>query len=298
MTRVTFSVPLPMMTVDHIVALAIEADRLGYGAIALPDSVFFPEEVSAGYPYTPDGERFWEPDTPFVDPLLAIASMAGVTEHIEFYTNVYKLPLRSPLLAAKEVSSLAVLTGNRFALGVGLAWIPEEFTYTGTAKSTRGARTDEAIEIVRAVCGGGGPQWVEYHGAHYDFDKVMVAPAPDAPVRILGGGHSDAALARATRLCDGWISVQATFDELRRVSSTLLALRADSPRADEPFQMRVLCTEAFDLDSFRRVAEVPGVTDVQVLPWFFYGGDIEDLNVKKAALERFRDEVMDHLDGQ
>lgn len=295
MNDVTFSVPLPMMGVDDILTLSVDADRLGYGAIALPDSVFFPETVSADYPYTPDGERFWAPDTPFVDPLLAIASIAAVTESIEFYTNIYKLPLRNPLLAAKEISSLAVLTGNRFALGVGLAWIPEEFAYTGTEKTTRGARTDEAIEIVRRVCAGNGPEWVEFHGKYYDFDKVMIAPAPDSAVPILVGGHSEPALRRAAQRCDGWISVQATFDELERVSETLLSLRADSPRADEPFQMRVLCTEAYDLETFARVADIPGVTDIQVLPWYFYGGDPDDLAVKRDGLARFRDDVLAHI---
>ena len=296
MGEVTWSVPLPMMAPDLIVPVAVEADRLGYGAIALPDSPMFPQEVSADYPYSEDGKRFWPPETPFVEPFLAIATMAGLTEQINFYTNVYKVPLRSPLLLAKEVSSLAVLTGNRFSLGVGLAWIPEEFDYTQTKKSTRGARTDEAIEIVAKVCAGDGPQWVEHHGKHYDFDPVMISPAPTAKVPILAGGHSDPGLRRAAQRCDGWISVQATMAEIERTSKELLGLRAESDRADEPFSMHVLCIEAFDLDSFRRVAEIPGVTDIQVLPWHFYGGDPTDRSVMIDGLARFREEVIEKMD--
>ncbi len=296
MSPVTFSVPLPMMAVDEILPLAVAADELGYHAVALPDSVFFPETASADYPYSADGSRWWAPDTPFPDPLLSFAALAGLTERIHFYTNVYKLPLRDPLLVAKEVSSLAVLTGNRFSFGVGLAWIPEEFAYTGTAKTTRGARTDEAMAIIRAVCSGHGPQWVEFHGKHYDFDRVMISPAPDRPVPILVGGHAEPALRRAAQRSDGWISTQATFDEIERVAGELRRLRGDSERAEEPFRMHVLCIEAYDLDTFRRVAEIDGVTDIQVLPWYFYGGDQDDLGVKRDALARFRDEVIEEIE--
>jgi len=293
--NVTFSLPMAMTDTDQLGPLAQVADELGYGAIALPDSVFYPEQVSADYPYSADGSRFWGADTPFVDPFLAISAMAAVTERIRFYTNVYKLPLRNPLLAAKEVSSLAVLSGNRFSLGVGLAWIPEEFAYTGTAKSTRGKRVDEAIDIVREVCAGGGPRWVEHHGEHYDFDRLMISPAPSEPVPILGAGYAEAALRRAAQRCDGWISTQATLAEIEQVTATLLSLRQESERADEAFQISVFCTEAWDLDSFRRLAAIDGVTDIQVAPWYFYGGERSRLDTRIDAMRRFRDEVMSQL---
>ena len=293
----TFSLPMAMTAAEQLAPLARAADDLGYGAIALPDSVFYPEAVSADYPYSADGSRFWAADTPFIDPFLAISAMAAVTERLRFFTNVYKLPLRNPLLAAKEVSSLAVLSGNRFSLGVGLAWIPEEFSFTGTEKSTRGKRVDEAIDIVRAVCAGGGPRWVEHHGEHYDFDLLMISPAPTEPVPVLGAGYADAALHRAANRCDGWISTQATFAEIEAVTATLLALRTDSERADEPFQISVFCTEVWDLDSYRRLADVEGITDIQVAPWYFYGGDRSDVSVRIEAMQRFRDDVMSQLDS-
>lgn len=295
-TSITFSVPLAMSPPEQMVPLARAAESFGYDAIALPDAVFFPQTASADYPYSADGKRFWSPRTPFVEPFLAIATMAAVTERMRFYTNVYKLPLRSPLLVAKEVSSLAVLTGDRFELGVGLAWIPEEFEYTQTAKSTRGARVDEAIEIIRSVCSGGGPAWVEHHGVHYDFDKVMISPAPRAAVPILGSGHSAPALRRSALRCDGWISTQSTLDELARAIGELRALRSADGRRSERFEVKALCTEAYDLDSFRRVVEIEGVTDLQVLPWHFYGGDVRDVQVRIDALERFAEEVIARFD--
>ncbi len=120
------------------------------------------------------------------DPFIAMTAMAAVTARVRFYTNVLKLPLRDPLLTAKQVATMAVMSQNRIAVGVGLSWIPEEFEFTGTEMRTRGARTDEAIAIVKAVCSGEGPQWVEFHGKHYDFDRLMISPAPDRPVPIYG----------------------------------------------------------------------------------------------------------------
>ena len=70
--------------------------------------VFFPEEVSAAYPYSADGSRFWAPETPFVDPFVSISAMAAVTERIRFLTNVVKLPIRDPLMVAKQLSSYKV----------------------------------------------------------------------------------------------------------------------------------------------------------------------------------------------
>jgi probable F420-dependent oxidoreductase len=288
---VRFTVPFPMLPVDHLLPLARVAEEAGFDSIALPDSVFYPETVSADYPYTPDGSRFWAPETPFVDPFVAVAAMAAVTERIRFYTNVVKLPIRDPLLVAKQVSSLAVLAGDRFALGVGLSWMPEEFAWTHTEKRTRGARTDEAIEIIKAVCAGGGPRWVEHHGRHYDFDRLMISPAPEQPVRIFVGGHAEPSLRRAARLGDGWISANSTIDELAPLLAQLHGFLEECGRSGEPFEVSALALDAFGADGFRRMEEL-GVTEAQVVPWYFYGGDPGALDTQQDALRRFADEII------
>ena len=203
---IQFTVALPMIDPMHYVPLARVAEDAGYDSIAVPESVFYPETVSAKYPYTPDGSRFWPPETPFVDPFVAFGAIAAVTERIRMYTNVLKLGIREPLLTAKAVSSAAVLSNNRVGLGVGLSWIPEEFQWLGQEMSTRGARTSEAIEIIRLVCSG---EFVEYHGKHYDFDRLMVRPAPSEPVPIYVGGLSGPGLKRAARLGDGHLAAAA-----------------------------------------------------------------------------------------
>lgn len=289
-----FTVPLPMMPAHHYVPMAKAAEEHGFDSIAVPDSVFYPETVSGEYPFSADGGRWWPAATPFVDPFVAIPAMAAVTERITFFTNVLKLPLRHPLLVAKQVASIAALSADRFRLGVGISWIPEEFTWTGTEMRTRGARTDEAIEIIRLVCAGGGPAWVEHHGQHYDFDRLMIAPAPEQPVKVLVGGHSDFAMRRAARLGDGWISANVMAAELEELVARLHGHLADAGRSPEGFEVNGLAMDVLDADGFRRL-EAAGVTECQVVPWYFYGGDPDDLGVQLDSLRRFADEVLSPL---
>jgi probable F420-dependent oxidoreductase len=287
-----FSLALAMVEPEQYLPLAVAAEAAGFASIAVPDSVFFPEKVSAPYPYTPDGARFWSAQTPWIDPWVAIPAMAAVTTHLRFYTNVLKLSIREPLLVAKAVGSAAVLSRNRVALGVGLGWIPEEFAWCGQDYDTRGARADEAIEIIRACLAGG---MVEYHGEHYQFGRLQMSPAPSEPVPIYVGGLSKAGLRRAARLGDGWISVVNTEAEIRAFVAQLRRFRAEWGRESEPFEIKVVCGDVFDADGFRRLEE-QGVTDCITAPWYLYGGDAGDLGVKTAALRRFADTVITRLD--
>jgi len=286
---VQFTLALPMLPAHHYVPLARVAESTGFDSVAVPDSVFYPEEVSADYPYSADGSRFWSAETPFLDPFVAIAAMATVTEQIRFYTNVLKLSIREPLLVAKTVSSLAALSGGRVGLGVGLSWIPEEFEWLGQNMSTRGARTDEEIEVIRGAVGG---SWAEFHGKHYDHGRLMISPGAPGPIPIYVGGTSDAGLRRAARQGDGWISVVVPTDELSGIIARLTELRVEYGRSGDPFEIKVISADTFDLDGFRRLEEL-GVTDLMVCPWYFYDGDPHDLEVQRVGVERFAVEVID-----
>jgi probable F420-dependent oxidoreductase len=281
-----FCVPLPMVPADQFVPLARAVEEHGYDSIAVPDSVFFPEKVSADYPYVDGGERFWDGDTPFVDPFVAIPAMAAVTSRIRFVTNVVKLPLRHPLLVAKQVASIAALSNDRFTLGVGLSWMPEEFEFTGTSMKTRGVRTDEAIDVIRAATTG---DWAEYRGRHYSFERLKISPAGTKPVPIWVGGHSERALKRAAERGDGWITVNTTSDEVVAGIETIRSRRDPS----WAFDVSALAVDVWDLDGWLRLADA-GVTEVQVLPWYSHndGGDPDDLRVRLDSLARFADDVL------
>ncbi|MGZ6801255.1 MAG: TIGR03619 family F420-dependent LLM class oxidoreductase, partial [Mycobacteriaceae bacterium] len=196
-----FSLGIAMSPLEQLPELAKTAEECGFSSIALPDSLFYVESIDTKYPYTPDGSRMWNADTPWVDPFVAAAAMGAVTSKIRFYTQVLKLGSRNPLLLARQIGSVANMTNNRFGLGVGLGWSPEEFEWCGVPFERKGPRADESIEVLKLVLGGG---MVEFHGEFFDFNRLQVSPAPTEPVPIYVGGHADAALRRAARLGDGW----------------------------------------------------------------------------------------------
>ncbi|TWP54106.1 TIGR03619 family F420-dependent LLM class oxidoreductase [Lentzea tibetensis] len=283
-----FTLGIAMSPLDQLTELARTAEEWGYSSIALPDSLFYSEKVSAEYPYTPDGSRMWNEDTPWVDPMVAAAAMGAVTSHIRFYTQVLKLGSRNPLLLARQVGSVANMIGNRFGLGVGLGWAPEEFEWCGAPFADRGKRVDEMIDVLRLVLGGG---MVEYHGSFFDFDRLQMSPAPSAPVPLYIGGHSPAALRRAARVGDGWTSAMIKFADLRSTITRLDELGA----FDKPFEIQAVCIDRFGLDGYRQLADI-GVTDAIVVPWLFYGVGFDGpLQAKKDGIRRFADEVINRL---
>jgi probable F420-dependent oxidoreductase len=284
MTRMKYSCSIAMGPIDELLDIAKAAEQLGFDAIALPDSLFYMEKQSVDYPYTPDGSRMWGPDTPWVDPLIAAGAMGAVTSTLRFYTNVLKLGSRNPLLLARQVGSVANLTNNRFALGVGIGWAPEEFEWCGVPYERRGARVDEMIEVIRLVLGGG---MVEFHGKFYDFDKLQMSPAPTKPVPFYVGGHTEVALKRAARVGDGWTSAMMTHDQLAETIAKLNDYRNEYGRADTPFEFQAVCIDRFGVDGHRGLAEI-GVTDNIVIPWVFEGlGFDAPLQAKLDSMKRF-----------
>lgn len=273
---------------DELLTLARAAEATGWDAIAMPDSVFFPEQAAADYPYTSDGERFWDAEVPFVDPFVAIPAMAAATERIAFYTNVHKVVLRHPLLVAKQLGSLAALFEGRIGWGLGLSWMPEEFAWLGQDMSTRGKRLDEIIPILRGALQ---PGFTEFHGAQYDFGRLAMSPAPRQPVPLYVGGHSAPALRRATRLADGWIGAQVNATQIDELVAGLRAGLAEAGRSDEPFEVKVTPLVMDQPEAFAAVA-AQGVTDVITVPWFYQGPGPHSLAAKLESLERFAVDVM------
>jgi probable F420-dependent oxidoreductase len=279
--------------------VARTADACGWDSLQVADAPFFPEVTSAPYPYTPDGERFWPLDTPVLDPWVAITAMAVVTKRIRFVTSVLRLAIRQPLLEAKSLCSVAAISDDRVALGVGLAWMPEEFKWLGQNKKTRGARQDEAIQIIRLLMKGG---MQEFHGKYYDFDRLIMAPVPKKPIPIYVGGTSTPALRRAARFGDGWLSIIHNKDEVPAALAEINGFRREFGREKEPFDIMMHCPDAETVDDIRRLEEM-GVTDLQVTPWSVPGilaemgvGTIMQqqppLALKLEAIKRYAENVI------
>ncbi len=284
MTPLKFTVGIALSPLEQLLELAKTAEECGFSSIALPDSLFYMKSAAAKYPYTADGSRFWGPETPWVDPLIGATAMAAVTSRIRFYTNVLKLGSRNPLLLARQVGSVANLSGNRFGFGVGIGWAPEEFEWCGVPYADRGARVDEMIEVIELVLGGG---MVEYHGKFFDFDPLQMSPEPTEPVPFYIGGHTAPALRRAAKVGDGWTSAMMTYDELCATIGKLSGLRTEFGRESAPFEIQAVCIDRFGRAGYQDLADA-GVTDAIVVPWLADGiGFDGELAAKQESLRRF-----------
>jgi probable F420-dependent oxidoreductase len=186
--------------------MAGELEASGFTSLWVSDHVVMPATVSSRYPYASDGVATWSTDEPWFDAIVALAMAAAVTEHAELGTAVLVLPQRQPVVLAKQVASLDRLAGGRVILGVGAGWLAEEFAALATPFGSRGSRTDDWIDLLRA-CWTGRPE--RFHSEHYHLPQdVVCEPTPARPIPILVGGTTRAALRRARQRGDGWLGIQ------------------------------------------------------------------------------------------
>jgi probable F420-dependent oxidoreductase len=211
-----------------IEAVGRMADDLGLDSIWCNDHLAIPGERDGGGAEPAYAAAYGEQRGQHIyEPLIVLAYLAGVTRRVMLGTSVYLLPLRNPLLAAKQAVSLDRLSEGRLVLGVGVGWLESEFAALGVPYRQRGSRTDEAIAMLKALCAQGS---AEFHGRHHSFTGVEFLPKPvqlpHPPLWI--GGQSDAALRRAARTGDAWHPSHLTVDELQR---RILELHEECERA-------------------------------------------------------------------
>ncbi|MFA1548513.1 TIGR03619 family F420-dependent LLM class oxidoreductase [Actinomadura chokoriensis] len=268
------------------VPLAKAAEEAGYTSMSVADSVVYPRESDSTYPYTADGNREFLEDKPFIETFILIAALGAVTTRLRFTPFVLKLPIRPPVLVAKQAASIACMTGGRLGLGVGLSPWPEDFQVMGVPWEKRGRRMDEAIDILRGLSTG---DYFEFHGEHFDLPAIKITPA--RPFPILVGGHSEPALRRAVVRGDGWM--HAGGDDLDDLLTRLDNIRKQEGKAGDPFEVHVISMDAYTPDGVKRL-EDKGVTDVIVgfrMP-YAKGPDTEPLDKKIENLERFAETVI------
>lgn len=290
MQRPAFTMAVAMGDPRDYVALARTAEECGFDQIAVPDSIFWSEQVSDAYPYTADGSRMWRPETPFVDPFQAVTAMAAATSRIRFCTHVVKVGVRNAVLLAKQVQSAAVLTGGRFTFGAGVGWLREEFEWCGQPYEQRGARVDEELEALRGLLTG---DWTESQGRHVRFGRIRMSPPPPSPVPFYIGGHTPVALRRTVRFGDGWTSAMITVGELTQVVGSLGEQLAAAGRSMDGFAVQVASSDRYGLDGYRELVGI-GATDLVTVPWVSYGVPLDGpLDAKQDGVRRFAAEVID-----
>ncbi|GGL02543.1 TIGR03619 family F420-dependent LLM class oxidoreductase [Nocardia jinanensis] len=274
---------------SYYIPLAQAAEAAGYTSMALADSVAYPRDSDATYPYTPDGGREFLEDKPFIETFVLAAALAAATTTLRFTPFVLKLPIRPPVLTAKQAASVAALSGNRLGLGVGISPWPDDFEILDVPFDARGKRMDECLDIVRGLTAGG---YFEFHGEFYDLPPIKISPVPTEPIPLLIGGHSRPALRRAARRGDGWMHAGGDPAELDRLLAELDALRKEyDTRAD--FEVHVISVDGFTVDGIRRL-EDKGVTDVIVgfRNPYTRDHDTETVDTKIANLSRFAERVI------
>lgn len=285
-----FSYAESMIDPSFYVPLAQAAEAAGYDSMVIPDSICYPQHATSTYPYSPDGTREFLDGKPFLEPFSLIPALGAVTTRLRFVTFVLKLPVRNPVLVAKQVTSTAVLTGNRLLLGVGTSPWREDYEILGVPWERRGRRMDESIDIIRGLATGG---YFRYDGAVLTIPPVKLAPVPTQPIPILLGGHSEAMLRRAARAGDGWMHGGGDPADLPGLLARLAELRRAEGTEDRPFQVYVISMDTFSVDGVRRLEE-QGVTDVIVgFRWpYTTEADRQPLADKIGALNTFADKII------
>jgi len=203
-----------------LLGFARRVEALGFDSLWVSDHVVLPWRVTSRYPYNATGDFPLAPDTPFLEPLTALAVVAGVTERIALGTSVLVLPHRHPVLLAKMLATLDQLSGGRVILGAGVGWMQEEIDLLGGDYRRRGAWSNEAIRVMRACWREPRPR---FDGEFFRFDEIGVEPKPvrrDIPIWI--GGDTAAALRRVAEFGDGW---HAAFPTPQSLEATLPSLR-------------------------------------------------------------------------
>ncbi|NJL44278.1 MAG: LLM class flavin-dependent oxidoreductase, partial [Nitrosarchaeum sp.] len=136
---------------ENLIKTAQWAEALGYHSIWLTDHVVLKEEVNSWYPYRTHGRWDYPPDTKWIDPLLTLAWAGAAAPTLKLGTSVLVVPLRNPILLAKQLASLDFLTGGRVILGAGAGWMAEEFELIGQDYANRGKRVLEMVELMRQL---------------------------------------------------------------------------------------------------------------------------------------------------
>ncbi len=225
-------------TPDTFARIAERAEALEIDSLWCSAHVIVPPQVKSGYILIPGRkhpehwkECYWEPFT-------VLSYLAALTSKITLGTSVVIVPMHNPIELAKQVAEVDQLSGGRFVFGVGVGWFEEEFEVLGQDFHNRGARTDEALDLMKALWG---DDPVSFRGRYHQVEEAFFSPKPrqrpSPPIWVAGG--SKAALKRAARCADAWHPVRPTFETLRHARADLNGYLAEAGRKPESLEIAV-----------------------------------------------------------
>jgi len=215
-------------TPDNLATFAASAEAAGYASLWTFQRLIVPEGSAMEPVYHS-----------VLDPMVTLGFLAAATQRIRLGVAVVNAPYIAPGYLAKQAATVDVLSGGRLDLGLGIGWMPEEFTVAGATMARRGPRTREYIEVLRHAWAGGGPAFA---GQDYQVPAGRIAPRPvqrPGPPVLLGG-IVPAALQRAGRYADGWVTSSRT--DLSRIGEGIAVVRAAAEEAGrDPDAIRIVC---------------------------------------------------------
>ena len=285
-----------MCNPEYYIPLAKAAEDAGFEDFAFPDSICFPQSPSVSkYPYNEDGKGGFLEDIPFLEPFSAIPALASHTKKITFSTHVMKLPIRQPVLVAKQVATVAVMTNNRFKFGVGLSPWKEDFIETQETWDERGKRMDEMIQLIYGLLEG---NFYSFKGNFYEIPSIKICPVPTIKVPILMGGHSEPALIRAAKYLDGWMSAGLDFETNKKIVNRLDELRKEFGRSDKDFYQVTMGPDCYEPDGVKRLSEL-GIDECVIAFRDIYTGseDNRTLDSMIGEINSFGDTVIKNVNG-
>jgi probable F420-dependent oxidoreductase len=218
----------PLSGPRDLARIAIEGEALGYDYCTISDHVAIPRELEAKYPYSDTGEFPGRAGGDRHEQLTAVAFVAAKTSKLRLVTSVTVVPHRPPVLTAKIISTIDVLSEGRFTWGIGVGWCREEFEAIGTEPfNERGAVTDETIAVCRELWTNENPS---FSGKYAKFSNIFFQPRPvQKRVPIWVGGESGPAMRRTARLGDAWYPIGTNprnrLDTLKRLEGGIERLK-------------------------------------------------------------------------
>jgi probable F420-dependent oxidoreductase len=298
---------------DSLKAIARQAEALGYTHFGMSDHVVVATNVDSSYPYSETGKFFAQDTGVSLETLTALSFVASATENIRLLSSVLVLPHRHPMLAAKMLATLDVLSKGRMTVGVGIGWMAEEIALLGGPEFRhRAAASDETIQAFRALWTSDKPS---FYGEHVRFENLLFAPKPlqknGMPVWV--GGEVKGALRRAGKFADAWYPVAANpripLDTPDLYHAALREVRAEAEKAGrdpmdvEAALLAIKCRIGPEQEgrdgkrmaftgSAQAIVDDIGEMAGAGLQHFLIGGDGDDLPGTLERLEEFAKDVM------
>jgi probable F420-dependent oxidoreductase len=242
---------------DGVITVARAVEEAGLDSVWVADHLVLPTASASSYPY--NSETPFGPRDGFLEALTVLSVVAGATERVLLGTSVLVLPMRQPVVTAKVVATLDVLSGGRTVLATGAGWWKEEFEALGAPFDRRGRRFDEQIRVLRALWEKG---TTRFDGEFHTFDEIACEPRPVQPggPPILIGGMGRPAWRRAAELGDGWHAVGVHAETLTEGMAEI-ARHAES-RDRDPGEIALSTSTLLpddDETALRRLVRLAGV---------------------------------------